>query len=190
MNIVAVDIGNKSITIALYLKGQKQFIKSVSARSRAKLTEIFKSAREKIPLAKSSKDQKRDGAIVGCSVKPTWSELVQKLVKDNLDEKIPIIGKQIPLPMTLWVDEPEKVGTDPIENYKAIRGELEQYSHALAQKPEVIVANKIDLDPDGKIVDDLRKKLNKEIYPISAVTGAGIKELRELLWQKVKEIKS
>lgn len=81
------------------------------------------------------------------------------------------------------------VGSGPVENYKAIRSELKQYSHALAQKPEVIVANKIDLDPDGKIVKDLKKKLNRKIYPISAVTGAGIKELSELLWKKVKKIK-
>ena len=81
------------------------------------------------------------------------------------------------------------VGSDPVQNYYGIRHELEQYSKALAKKPEVIVANKIDLDPDGKIVKDLKKKLNKKIYPISAVTGAGIKELSELLWQKVKKIK-
>ncbi|HUS72605.1 MAG TPA: GTPase ObgE [Sedimentisphaerales bacterium] len=82
------------------------------------------------------------------------------------------------------------VGSHPVENYKAIRSELEQYSKALAQKPEVIVANKIDLDPDSEIVKDLKKKLNKKIYPISAVTGAGIKELSELLWHTVKEAKS
>ncbi len=80
-------------------------------------------------------------------------------------------------------------GSDPAENYKAIRQELKLYSKALAQKPEVIVANKIDLNPDGKKVRDLKKKLRKMVYPISAVTGKGIKELRELLWQKVKEAK-
>ena len=37
--------------------------------------------------------------------------------------------------------------------------------------------------------DEENKKLDKEIHPISAVTGQGIKELTELLWQKVKEIK-
>jgi len=82
------------------------------------------------------------------------------------------------------------VGSGPVENYYRIRSELQQYSKALAQKPEVIVANKIDLDPDEKIVKDLKKKLNKKIYPISAVTGAGIKELSEFLWQKVKELKN
>ncbi len=80
--------------------------------------------------------------------------------------------------------------SDPVENYNAIRHELEQYSKVLAQKVEVIIANKIDLDPDGKVVKDLREKLNKEVHPISAVTGSGTKELSEFLWQKVKELKS
>jgi len=80
-------------------------------------------------------------------------------------------------------------GSEPAENYKAIRQELKLHSKALAKKQEVIVANKIDLDPDGKYVEDLKKKLKKTIYPISAVTGKGVKELTELLWQKVKEAK-
>ncbi len=80
-------------------------------------------------------------------------------------------------------------GSNPMENYNAIRRELERYSNALTKKQEVIVANKTDLDPDGKIIEDLRKKLKKEIHPISAVTGSGIKELSELLWQKVKQLK-
>jgi len=81
-------------------------------------------------------------------------------------------------------------GSAPAENYKAIRKELKLYSKALAEKQEVIVANKIDLDPDGKIVKELKKKLRKKVYPVSAVTGAGVKELTEILWQKVKETKA
>ena len=81
-------------------------------------------------------------------------------------------------------------GSDPVANYKTIRGELEHYSKTLAGKQEVIVANKIDLDQDGKKVKALKRKLKKDIYPISAVTGQGVKELTEILWQKVKETKS
>ena len=80
-------------------------------------------------------------------------------------------------------------GSNPVENYRAIRSELTQYSKALAKKKEIIVANKIDLDPDGKIVKDIKRKLKKTVYPISAVTGAGIKELSELLWKTVKQTK-
>ncbi len=81
-------------------------------------------------------------------------------------------------------------GTDPAENYKAIRSELENYSKTLAQKQEVIVANKIDLDPDGKIAKELTEKLQQPVHPISAVTGSGTKELSELLWRNVKELKN
>jgi GTP-binding protein len=80
-------------------------------------------------------------------------------------------------------------GSDPVENYYNIRSELEQYSGVLAQKAEVIVANKIDLDSDGQIVKQLQEKLNKPICPISAVTGEGVDKLTELLWQKTKESK-
>ncbi len=78
-------------------------------------------------------------------------------------------------------------GSDPLENYRTIRKELACCSDVLFQKPEVIVVNKIDLDPDGKIVERLRAGLGRQIHPVSAVTGAGVKELAELLWQKVKE---
>jgi GTP-binding protein len=80
-------------------------------------------------------------------------------------------------------------GSDPAENYKSIRSELEQHSNILAQKQEIIVANKTDLDPDGETVEELRKKLNTEVHAISAVTGSGMKELSEFLWQKVKELR-
>ena len=78
-------------------------------------------------------------------------------------------------------------GSDPAENYHIIRNELKQYSEKLAEKQEIIVANKIDLDEYGKKVKELKKKLHKDIHPVSAVTGKGVKELTELLWRKVKQ---
>ncbi len=114
MNIIAVDIGNTNITIGLYLKDKEQFIKSIPGRSRKELTNCLKSAWQKIPIAKSSKEKKRDGVIVISSVKPAWTKLIQQTVKGNLGEKVYIIGKDIPLPISLWVDEPDKVGTDRV----------------------------------------------------------------------------
>ncbi len=114
MNIIAVDIGNTNITIALYLKDEEQFIKSIPGQSHTKLTDCLKSAWQKIPIAKSSKDKKRNGVIVVSSVKPAWTKQIQQIVKDNLGEKVYIIGKNIPLPMDLAVDKPNEVGTDRI----------------------------------------------------------------------------
>jgi GTP-binding protein len=81
-------------------------------------------------------------------------------------------------------------GSEAAENYHQIRCELEKYSRAMARKKEVIIANKIDLDPDEKAVKELAGKLNKKVHAISAVTGSGVKELTELLWKKVKEVKA
>jgi len=114
MNIIAVDIGNTNITIGLFLKGEEELIKSIPGRSRKKLTDCFKTAWQKIPILESSKEKKRNGVIVVSSVKPAWTKLIRQIVKDNLGEKVYIIGKDIPLPMTLWVDEPDKVGTDRV----------------------------------------------------------------------------
>jgi type III pantothenate kinase len=114
MNIIAVDIGNTNITIGFYLKDEEQFIKSIPGRSRKELANCLKSAWQKIPIAKSSKEKKRDGVIVISSVKPAWTKLIQQTVKNNLGEKVYIIGKDIPLPISLWVDEPDKVGTDRV----------------------------------------------------------------------------
>ena len=81
-------------------------------------------------------------------------------------------------------------GSDPIDNYKAIRSELEKHSEVLAKTPEIIVANKIDLDPDGEAVTLIREKLGAEVHTISAATGQGVRELSELLWQRVKKEQS
>lgn len=114
MNIIAIDIGNTNIGVGLFLNGEEQFITAIPGKSRAKLSECLKSAWEKIPIAESSKEGKRDGVLVVSSVKPQWTKLVEQIAKDDLGEKVHIIGKDIPLPMTMWVDEPDKVGTDRV----------------------------------------------------------------------------
>jgi len=114
MNIIAIDIGNTNINIGLFLDGKEQSIKSIPGGSRAKLTNCLKDAWDKIPVAKNSKEKKHDGVIVISSVKPAWAELIADIAKEALDERVYIIGKDIPLPMTCWVDEPDKVGTDRI----------------------------------------------------------------------------
>jgi type III pantothenate kinase len=114
MNIIAVDIGNTNIHIGLFLDGKEEFIKLIPGGSRAKLTNSLKSAWEKIPVIESSKENKRDGVIVVSSVKPAWTKVIREIVQTSLEEDILIIGKDIPLPMTLWVDEPGMVGTDRV----------------------------------------------------------------------------
>jgi len=78
-------------------------------------------------------------------------------------------------------------GSDPVDNYHAIRKELAQHSEALARKEEVIVCNKTDLVSVIEAVEDLAKRLGQDVCPVSAVTGQGVRELSELLWRRVQE---
>ncbi len=114
MNLIAIDIGNTNINIGLFLKDREEFVKSVPGQSRAKLTECLKSAWQKIPILESSKEKKRDGVIVVSSVKPAWTRLVQQITKEILDEKIYIIGKNIPLPIDLSIDKSCRIGADRV----------------------------------------------------------------------------
>jgi GTPase len=79
--------------------------------------------------------------------------------------------------------------SDPVENYIKIRRELELHSQVLIEKLEVIVLNKADLDPEGIFCEDIRRRLPNPDAPllvISAVSGQGIDELNEKLWNMVK----
>jgi len=78
-------------------------------------------------------------------------------------------------------------GSKAIDNYRQLRSELAQYSQTLAEKPEVIVINKIDLDPDGRRLKNLAGKLNQEAVGVSAVTGEGLRQLCEKLWQQLEK---
>jgi type III pantothenate kinase len=114
MNLIAVDIGNTNINIGLFLEGEEKFIKSIPGRSVKKLTDLFKSAWSQFPVSGRSKEKKRDGVIVVSSVKPSWTESIEKIAKQALGERIYIIGRDIPLPIELSVAEPDKIGIDRV----------------------------------------------------------------------------
>jgi type III pantothenate kinase len=114
MNIIAIDIGNTKIAVGLFLDGQEQFIQSLPGADHEALRTLLKDAWAKVPVAEGSKERKRDGLIVVSSVKPEWTTSIRQIAKDDLGEKIRVVGKEIPLPMALWVDSPGQVGTDRV----------------------------------------------------------------------------
>jgi obg family GTPase cgtA len=77
------------------------------------------------------------------------------------------------------VDAASTEGRNPIEDIKAINAELGKYDASLLDKPCLIAANKIDVIEDGDPISELKKAFepNIKVYPISGVTGSGIKEL-------------
>ncbi len=93
----------------------------------------------------------------------------------------------------------------PVEAYCVIRNELQEYSQKLADKPELVAANKIDLSDTLAAVEELRESLRhedipgragingggggrgREVLAISGVTGAGLEVLGERLWEMIQE---
>ena len=62
-------------------------------------------------------------------------------------------------------------GRDPYEDYLVINKELEKFSPKLLQKPMIIIANKMDMESAKENLKEFQKKVDKEIYPISALTN-------------------
>ena len=81
------------------------------------------------------------------------------------------------------VDAAGTDGRDPIQDIHAINKELREYNPELLEKPQVIAANKIDAiyGDENEIISALRKEFEEKegirVFPISAVSGQGVKEL-------------
>ncbi|HVT26747.1 MAG TPA: GTPase ObgE [Lacipirellulaceae bacterium] len=74
--------------------------------------------------------------------------------------------------------EPQPVDrTDPIENYRAIRNELEQYGHGLAERPEIIAVSKAELPDADEVQQNLAAVTGREVLLFSSVTGQGLDQL-------------
>ncbi len=68
-------------------------------------------------------------------------------------------------------------GSDPVQNYRTIRRELELYSPALVNRPELVVATKQDLPEAAEGRKRLSEALGREVLGLSAVTGRGLPQL-------------
>ncbi len=75
--------------------------------------------------------------------------------------------------------EPEPIdGSDPLENYQAIRAEVEKYDLNLADHPEVIAVSKAELPNAKEIQQQLAELTNKKVLLFSSVTGQGLNDLQ------------
>lgn len=85
------------------------------------------------------------------------------------------------------IDVAGSEGRDPIDDYKKIMNELEQYDPALLKKPMLVVANKMDIVYDEEKLQeflDFMEQEGRKVFCISAATNQGIRELLdETLYQ-------
>ncbi len=77
------------------------------------------------------------------------------------------------------VDMAGSEGRDPLEDFRAVNRELEAYNPALARRPQIAAANKMDLPGADSHYQKFRARFGDSyaVFPISAVTGEGVEPL-------------
>ena len=78
------------------------------------------------------------------------------------------------------IDTSDGTDADPMESFEVIAGELSAFNALLAEKPQIVVATKLDATTDRTRLEALRdfsKKRGLEFHAISAATGEGVREL-------------
>ena len=83
------------------------------------------------------------------------------------------------------VDVTSETGRDPVEDLEVVRRELERFQPALAAKPQLVAANKMDAVDDDARVTALERRaseLRLPFFRISGVSGAGVPDLLQAMW--------
>ncbi len=80
-------------------------------------------------------------------------------------------------------------GRNPYDDYLTIRSELEKFSPKLITKPEIIIANKMDIDSSSKNLKEFKEKVDLPIYEVSAINNKGLDKVVDALEELVKNTK-
>ncbi len=166
MNIIGIDIGNTNIKIGLWLQDNRQFIETIHGSDLQRLKDLLISAWDRIPVAKSSKERKKDGIIAAVSVCPENTKMLDEICEDELGEKVKIVGRNIPLPIEMGVDETEKVGTDRVVSAAA----------AFAVVEDAVMVADFGTAVTVDLVDEQGVFLGGVIYPGFAMSAKGLRE--------------
>ena len=89
------------------------------------------------------------------------------------------------------VDASGSEGRDPVADFDAINQELRQYSPELADRPQIVVANKADILMDESLLESLRAHVEALGYPIFTISAAAHQGTRELIYaiaEKLREL--
>lgn len=79
---------------------------------------------------------------------------------------------------------------DPYEDYLLINKELKEFNEKLLDKPQIIIANKMDIPEAKENLEEFKKKVDAEVYEISAATNQGLDKVVNRLADLLDEIPS
>ncbi len=82
-------------------------------------------------------------------------------------------------------------GRDPIQDFDQINDELRLYNEKLADRFQVVAANKMDLVFDDEVYDNFKKDMETrgyKVFPISAATGKGVNELMQYVTEMLDQV--
>jgi GTPase len=87
------------------------------------------------------------------------------------------------------IDMAAMEGRDPYEDYLTINKELEEYNLRLTERPQIIVANKMDMPEAEENLKKFKERLEEDfpIFPISALSRKGLRELLYAIADKIEE---
>ena len=81
-------------------------------------------------------------------------------------------------------------GSDPVQNYRVVRRELELHARSLADKSEVVAVSKAELTGSEGVRERLARELGREVLAVSAVTGQGLSRLVSAVVERLNELPS
>jgi len=76
-------------------------------------------------------------------------------------------------------------GRNPVDDYRVISKELKNYSPEVYAKPQVLIANKMDLEGASENLARFKKVIKEKIYPISALKKQGLEELVDAIRERL-----
>lgn len=87
------------------------------------------------------------------------------------------------------IDMSASEGRNPYEDYVLINNELKEFNPKLLEKPQVIIANKMDLPEASTNLEEFKKKVpNVEIFEVSAATNTGLQKVVDHLASMLNNI--
>jgi GTPase len=91
------------------------------------------------------------------------------------------------------VDVSEMSGRDPVEDFETVRREIALFDRTLLERHQVVAASKMDVLADRERLERLQAhvdQLGLALFPISGVTGDGVRPLLEAMWRRIAEARA